>query len=293
VPYVLSTAATTAIEDIARIAPGVTWFQLYPARDEAITQDLMQRAARGGVEVLVLTIDVPRSARRHRSIQQRVVVPFRFTPDVLLQIALHPRWALETLRAGPPQLRNFAPYVTSTSVQHVGRVMSQFNKPGLDWSDLKRIRDGWKGRLVAKGIMHPDDAVAAVEAGADGIWVSNHGGRQLPSMPASFDMLESVRRAVPREVPVFLDGGVMSGESVAKALGAGADMVFCGRAFIYGAAAGGKAGVEKAFEILSAELGDTLAQIGCGSVISIREHLQPSARALRAAVGADFTHQEE
>jgi L-lactate dehydrogenase (cytochrome) len=112
-------------------------------------------------------------------------------------------------------------------------------------------------------------------------------------MPASFDMLESVRRAVPREVPVFLDGGVMSGESVAKALGAGADMVFCGRAFIYGAAAGGKAGVEKAFEILSAELSDTLAQIGCGSVVSIREHLQPSARALRAAVGADFTHQEE
>jgi L-lactate dehydrogenase (cytochrome) len=277
-PLVLSTAATTDIETMAAVAEGTTWFQLYPARDVAVTDDLMRRAEAVGIEVLVVTVDVPRSARRQRSIRQKVAVPFRFTPRVMMDIALRPRWAVSTLIAGSPQLRNFAPYMASTKVQYAGRMMAQFNKPDVEWSDIRHIRDRWKGKLVIKGIMDPSDAVDAGKAGADGVWVSNHGGRQLESLPATISVLNSIRGALPDQVAVFLDGGILSGESIAKALAHGADMVFCGRAFIYGAAAGGPAGVEKAFEILSQELLDTLAQIGCSTLGDLRRHLTQDMR---------------
>jgi isopentenyl diphosphate isomerase/L-lactate dehydrogenase-like FMN-dependent dehydrogenase len=278
-PLVLSTAATTDLETIANAAGGVTWFQLYPARDVAVTDDLLRRAEAAGITVLVVTVDVPQSARRQRSIRQRVSVPFRFTPAVILDIAMRPRWAVSTLLAGSPQLRNFGPYMASTKVQYAGRMMAQFNKHGLEWSDVRHIRDRWKGKLVIKGIMDPRDAVDAAKAGADGVWVSNHGGRQLESLPATISALQAVRGALPREIAVFLDGGILSGESIAKALGYGADMVFCGRAFVYGAAAGGLTGVEKAFAILSQELRDTLTQIGCNSLADLAHHVVPDMRA--------------
>jgi isopentenyl diphosphate isomerase/L-lactate dehydrogenase-like FMN-dependent dehydrogenase len=256
----------------------VTWFQLYPARDATITDDLIRRAEAAGIAVLVVTVDVPRSARRQRSIREGVAVPFRFTPRVLANIAMRPRWAISTLKAGSPQLRNFDPYIANTKVQYAGRMMAQLNKQGLEWSDVRGIRDRWTGKLVIKGVMDPTDAADAVKAGADGIWVSNHGGRQLQSLPATISVLQSVREAVPSETAVFLDSGILSGESIAKALGCGADMVFCGRAFIYGGGAGGAKGVEKAFAILAQEFGDALAQIGCSSLTELAPHIAIEAR---------------
>lgn len=278
-PLVLSTAATTDLESIAKVAPGVTWFQLYPARDPAITDDIIRRVTEAGISVLAVTVDVPRSARRQRSIREGVSVPFRFTPSVLLDIMRRPNWAFSTLFAGSPQLRNFAPYMASTNVQYAGRMMAQFNKPVPDWDDVKRVRDRWRGKLVIKGLMDSADAADAVAAGADGIWVSNHGGRQLQSLPATIDVLQPIRKAVPRETAVFLDSGILSGESIAKALALGADLVFCGRAFIYGGAAGGAAGVDKAFSILSQELSDTMAQIGCPSLAELARHIAPNPAA--------------
>jgi isopentenyl diphosphate isomerase/L-lactate dehydrogenase-like FMN-dependent dehydrogenase len=270
IPYVLSTAATTDIEAVAAAAPTMAWFQLYPANDRAITEDLLCRAERAGIDVLVLTIDVPRSPLRHRSIRAGVSLPFRYTPQVIVDLAMHPRWALATLAAGSPSLSNYAPYLRTAKIEYAGRMMAQVNKHGLTWDDLAAVRARWRGRLVVKGIMSAEDAGSAVAAGADAIWVSNHGGRQLESSPSSLDVLADVRAALGASMPIFFDSGIRGGEDVVKALALGADMAFCGRAFIYGAAAGGAAGVKRAFDILAGQVTNTLGQIGCLSAVEAR-----------------------
>ena len=203
IPYVLSTAGTTSIEKIAAAAPTMAWFQLYMSRDEAITRDMVRRARDAGMRVLVLTVDVPAPSRRNRAIRDGFTLPFRFTGRVLLDLAAHPAWSLATLRAGMPRLETYAHYADSQSLQGVGRFIAQLNKHGLGWDDLAAIRAQWPGALVVKGILDPVDAVAAIRAGADGIWVSNHGGRQLESAPASLDRLGPIRAAVGDAAPSF------------------------------------------------------------------------------------------
>jgi (S)-mandelate dehydrogenase len=268
-PYVLSTAATTAIEKIAEAAPSVAWFQLYLSRDPAIAEDLMERARAAGVTVLVVTIDVPASPRRNRSIRGAVSIPFRFTPAVIADLALHPRWAIATLIAGNPQLENYRPYLKTANVRYAGRMMGQINKHGIVWDDIARVRERWQGKLVLKGVLDPEDAAKGIAAGADAIWVSNHGGRQHESSPATMDVIAGVRAAVGPGVPVFLDSGVRGGEDVVKAIALGATMAFCGRAFVYGAGARGAAGVERAFDLLKAETVSTMAQIGANAVSAL------------------------
>ena len=266
IPYVLSTAGTTSIEKIAAAAPSVAWFQLYMSRDDAITRDMVRRAWDAGMRVLVFTVDVPAPSRRNRGIRDGFTLPFRFTGRVLMDLAAHPSWSLATLRAGMPSLETYAQYAKSESLQAVGRFIAQLNKHGLDWDDLASVRAQWRGALVVKGILEPADAMAALRAGADGIWVSNHGGRQLESAPASLDRLAPIRAAVGAAVPVLFDGGIAGGEDVIKAMALGASMVFSGRSFAYGVGAGGARGADKAFEILSREIMAALHQIGCPSL---------------------------
>ena len=269
IPYALSTFATTDIERVGAAAGEGAWFQLYVARDDAITDDLMARAWRAGFRVLVLTVDVPAPSRRNRSIRNRLDIPLRWSRQLLLDLATHPAWALATVAYGLPTLANYTGYARASDLDAAARFATRWNKYGLEWSDLTRIRGRWQGGLVVKGILDPGDAQRAVTLGADAVWVSNHGGRQLESAPASLDMLPQIRDALPASVPVLLDSGVRGGEDVLKALALGADMVLAGRAFMYGAGAGGAAGVAKAFEILAAEVAAGLGQIGLASVLDL------------------------
>jgi (S)-mandelate dehydrogenase len=266
IPYVLSTAGTTSIEEIGKAAPDTGWFQLYLSKDNAITADMMRRAWDDGMRVLALTIDVPVGSRRNRNIRGGVALPFRFSRQVLLELATHPAWALATARSGAPKVENYVPYAHNANFAVVGKYMADLNKWGFDWDDLQRVRDGWKGHLVVKGVLDPADAASMVRLGADGIWVSNHGGRQLESSPAPIDVLADIRDAVGPAAKVLFDSGVRCGEDIVKACALGADMVFCGRGFVYGTGAGGAAGGEKAFTILADQTRRALIQIGCPSI---------------------------
>jgi (S)-mandelate dehydrogenase len=269
IPYVLSTAGTTSIEEIAKVASDMGWFQLYLSKDNAITADMMRRAWDAGMRVLALTIDVPIGSRRNRAMRGGVALPFRFSRKVLFELATHPAWALATARAGAPKVQNYVPYANNANFAVVGKYMADLNKWGIDWDDLRRVRDLWKGHLVIKGVLDPTDAGAMVRLGADGIWVSNHGGRQLESAPAPIDVLADVRDAVGPTVPVLFDSGIRCGEDIVKARALGADMVFCGRGFVYGTGAGGVAGAEKAFTILADQTRRALIQIGCPSIAAM------------------------
>ena len=266
IPYVLSTAGTTSIERIAEAAPDVAWFQLYLSRDDRITHDLIRRAWEAGMRVLVLTVDVPLPSRRNRAIRDGFSLPFRYTGRLVADLARHPLWSLATLRAGVPTLETYARYADNPDLQVVGQFIARLNKDGFGWDDLRAVRDLWKGTLVVKGILAPEDAAESVRLGADGIWVSNHGGRQLESAPAPIDVLADVRAAVGDAVPVLVDGGIRGGEDVVKARALGADMAFSGRCFAYGVGAGGEPGARKAFEILAHETLTSLTQIGRRSI---------------------------
>jgi isopentenyl diphosphate isomerase/L-lactate dehydrogenase-like FMN-dependent dehydrogenase len=265
IPYVLSTAGTTGIEDVAAAAPHA-WFQLYMSRDEAITSDMVRRAWDAGMRVLVLTVDVPAPSRRNRGIRDGFSLPFHFTARVIADLLAHPSWSLATARAGMPTLATYAHYARSSNIEVVGQFISQLNKHGLSWDDLDAIRAQWQGTLVVKGVLDPEDAILMVGRGVDGIWVSNHGGRQLESAEASLDALARVRAALGPSVPILFDGGIRSGEDVIKARALGADMAFSGRCFAYGLGAGGAPGADKAFEILAKEVIAALHQIGCPSL---------------------------
>ena len=269
VPYVLSTAGSTAVEAVAAVAPDVAWFQLYLFADEAINADLVRRAWEAGLGVLVLTVDVPLGGRRNRSIRDRYALPIQYTPRLVADLLAHPGWSVSLLRHGRPTLENYARYAEGQGLEAAGRHIATFIRNGFGWDELATLRDRWKGRLVVKGIMLPEDAERCVRMGADGIWVSNHGGRQLESAPASVDAVAPVRAAVGSGVAVLADGGVRSGEDIIKARALGADLAFAGRPFGYAAAAAGAAGLAKAFEILSAELRVALTQIGCPDVTEL------------------------
>jgi len=267
IPYVLSTAGTTSIERVAAVAPDVAWFQLYLSRDDRITDDMIRRAWDAGIRVLVFTVDVPIASRRNRAIRDGFSLPFRYTGRLVADLATHPLWSVATLRAGVPNLETYAKYAESGDLQVVGQFIAQLNKNGFDWDDLRRVRHLWKGTLVVKGVLAAEDAAEAVRIGADAIWVSNHGGRQLESAPASIDALGPIRAAVGTAVPVLFDGGIRGGEDIIKARALGADMSFSGRCFAYGVGAGGEPGAAKAFEILARETLTSLTQIGCPSIL--------------------------
>ncbi|KIL97958.1 L-lactate dehydrogenase [Paramagnetospirillum magnetotacticum MS-1] len=264
-PVVASTVATTALEDIAKAADGNAWFQLYVSREERINRDLLARAWAAGIRELVVTVDVPVAGDRRRDLRNRFVLPFKPGARFVAQLAMAPFWALSTLKHGSPGFPNLARYVGEVDGKTLAGFISSQIKDDLTWDDLKSLRDQWQGRMLVKGIMTASDAKTALGLGADGIWVSNHGGRQLDSAPAAIDSLSAIRAALGPDPVVVMDGGIRSGEDVVRAGATGADFVFCGRAFYYGAAAAGEAGAARAADLLAADLKRTLIQIGCPS----------------------------
>jgi isopentenyl diphosphate isomerase/L-lactate dehydrogenase-like FMN-dependent dehydrogenase len=285
IPYTISTPATSTLESLAGIATGARWFQLYVGRDVAIVDDLMGRAERAGAAVLFVTVDVPAPATRLRDIRNGLALPLKLSPRLLFDIARHPQWALATLREGAPHFANLAPYAKlAAGDKALASFMARQINGKLDWTDVQRIRERWPRKLVVKGIMRPEDALRAAEVGADGIVVSNHGGRQLDAAPASIDMLPIVKAAVRDRIAVLFDGGIRGGDDIVKAVALGADFVLVGRAFLYGAGAlGPAAGAKRVIDILTQGIAETLAQIGCPSIAALGASFiaKPSTTSLR------------
>ncbi|WP_135466335.1 alpha-hydroxy acid oxidase [Crenalkalicoccus roseus] len=269
IPYVSSTVANVGMERLAAIAPDVFWFQLYglPADAHAISVDLIRRAEAVGAHALVLTLDVPMRQKRVHDIRNGLVVPFRYRPRTLRDIALAPFWALEMLRRGQPRFENMRKYVgEEAGVGELAGFVHRHMTTGVTWDDIARFRDLWPRALVLKGLQHPEDAERAAALGVDGVWVSNHGGRQFDAAPASIDTVPAIAAALGGRAKVLYDGSVRSGLDVFRALAVGADFAFAGRAFLLAVAALGREGGAHATAAFMEELRTTFAQAGARSV---------------------------
>lgn len=271
IPYALSTMGSTSIEQIAAAALGHAWFQIYLEGDGATADMLLDRAQAAGMKTLVLTVDANFTARRLRDRANGFALPLRATPRLVADLLAHPRWSLATLFAGAPTFENFRTAHRGGPAIPIGAMLTALAQARIDWSTLERMRARWKHSLVVKGVLHPQDAQRIVAMGADGIVVSNHGGRQLGSVPSSIEALPAIRHAVGPKFSLMLDSGVRSGDDIAKALAAGADFVLLGRTFLYGTAAlGSQQGPQATIDILRGELDTAMAQLGCRSIDELR-----------------------
>lgn len=263
IPVCVSTASSTPLEEMYARAGGQAWFQLYVTGSPDAAIGLADRAAAAGYEVLLLTVDVPRLGRRPRDLRNGFQTPFRIRPRQFLDFALHPRWSLGTLRAGRPRMAN---YDADPNAKGYDRTAP---RTGATWEFLGRLRARWKGKLVVKGVLSPEDAVRIRDAGADAVYVSNHGARQLDAAPSPVSMLPAIRAAVGPDCTLLMDGGVRSGEDVVKALAAGADFVLLGRPFLFAMGADGPRGLSRFVDGLAADIAIALAQVGLRAVAGI------------------------
>ena len=269
IPYVLATPGNASIEEIAAIAPDVFWFQLYrfPYNDHAITFDLVRRADEAGAHVLVPTVDSAGKSKRPRDIRNGTRVPFPINPWTTYQVL-----TVAGLDHAAPAQRH-ADHRQSRALRGEGdaesrpREVMQLRSGGSHtWDELKRIRDKWKRPMVLKGILHPEDAERAVAMGADGIWVSNHGGRHFDGAPASIDVLPAIVSAVGSRVPVMIDSGIRGGLDVVRALALGAKFCFTGRCFAYGLGALGPAGAPHVVDLFMDEIKTEMLHVGARTV---------------------------
>ncbi|MDB5856643.1 MAG: alpha-hydroxy-acid oxidizing protein [Ramlibacter sp.] len=274
IPYTLSTTATSSIEDIARHAGGRLWFQLYVLRDKAFGAKLVQRAAAAGYEALVVTLDLATGGKRERDLRNGFTVPLRPTWRTVQDFATHPSWCWQMLRNGQPRFENLLGFDGSTDPRaSIAAKVGQSLDASFGWDDLQRLRDAWAGKLLVKGVARGEDADRLAGLGIDGLWVSNHGGRQLDGAIASADALPEVVQAARGRVPVLVDSGVRRGVDIVRALALGAQAVAIGRATLYGAAAGGEAGAERAVDILTDELRRAMQLCGTPRVRDIDARL--------------------
>lgn len=272
IPYCLSTGATTPIEAIAEKAPNSIWFQLYITNSEKVDDALIERARVARAKVLVVTVDVPIAGKRVRDLVNGLTIPLRPSPSTIVNLMGHPLWLLKNLRHGPPQFEMLARYFPNddSSLSHAAYTSKLLSSGLVDWSVIKRIRKQWDGALVIKGILNPNDALKARELGVDGIFVSNHGGRQLDAAPSSLEMLPVIRDIVGDKMTLLIDSGIRNGDDIVKALALGADFAMLGRPFLYGVAAmGTRSGAVKVISILSEEVRNTLIHLGCNAVADV------------------------
>ena len=265
VPAALSTLGTTSIEDFAAAAPGARrWFQLYVWSDHAASQELVERADAAGYEALILTVDVPVAGARLRDARNGLTVPPALTLKTFIDGALHPSWWINFITTEPLEFASFRSWKGT-----VADLLNHVLDPALDFDDLAWLRGIWRKPLIVKGIQSVEDAKAVVDLGADGIVVSNHGGRQLDRAPITLEALPAIVDAVGDRAEVYLDGGIRNGADIVAAVAFGARAVLIGRAFLYGLMAGGERGVERAAEILAVEAKRTMQLLGVTSVAEL------------------------
>ena len=265
IPYTLSTMSTTSIERMARAVPGALWFQLYVLKDEQFNLQLIDRAQAHGYGALVVTVDLPAGGKREKDHRNGISIPLRPSWRLWRDGLTHPAWAWRLLRGGFPQFENVAGYggMADAGLPIAARV-GQSLDAAFNWEKLARIRERWRGRLLVKGVEHPEDAKRLVAMGVDGIWISNHGGRQLDGALATVEALPGIAQAVP-ETPLILDSGVRRGVDVLKACALGARGAAVGRAVLYGAAVAGERGAHRALQILIEELTLSMKLAGAAS----------------------------
>ncbi|WP_151448651.1 alpha-hydroxy acid oxidase [Lacisediminimonas profundi] len=266
-PFILSGLSTEPLENIQRQAPG-TWYQGYLPGDKQKLEPLLARLKRAGFEVLVVTIDTPVGANRENNQRAGFTIPFKLSASLVWQGLTHPRWSLSVfmrtlLSQGIPRFTNVSADPSGFRINEEPAGGLRGGRDRLDWEHLRWIRKYWPGKIVLKGVAHPEDARLAVECGLDGVIVSNHGGRQLDGAQASLHALPAVVAAVPADFPVMVDGGFRRGTDILKAIALGARMVFIGRPMIHAAAAHGEQGVARLIEILKTEVDTNLALLGC------------------------------
>jgi L-lactate dehydrogenase (cytochrome) len=266
IPYALSTMGTTSIEDLAASSPGGRlWFQLYLWRDREASRDFIERAREAGYEALMLTVDTPVPGARLRDVRNGLTIPPALTMRTFAEGALHPGWWFDLLTTEPLEFASLNRF-EGTVAELVGRMFD----PSMTMADLSWLRSVWPGSLVVKGIQHVDDARAVVDAGADAVVVSNHGGRQLDRAPVPLESLAGVVDAVGDRAEVYVDGGILSGSDLVAAVALGARAGLVGRAYLYGLMAGGERGVQRAADILRTEVATTLALLGVTRVEDLR-----------------------
>lgn len=263
IPFTQTTSSTTSFADIAKVTASGRWLQLYMWEQRELSWAMIEQAGEQGFEVLVVTVDTPKLPLREFNKRNGMSNPIRPNPTLALDFALHPGWFLGVLTryflsGGVPQFANY-PEEHRTSIRTVSRIE---NAQSLNWDDIDELRQRWKGPLVIKGILSREDAKLAREHGVDGVCVSNHGGRNFDSSPASIDVLAEIVDDVGKDITVLWDGGVRRGADVLKALAIGAHAVLIGRATLYGAAAAGEKGARHALTLLANEIDMAMVMLG-------------------------------
>jgi (S)-mandelate dehydrogenase len=264
VPYTLGTVGCSTIERIAEIAPDVFWFQLYRAarNDHAIGFDLTRRAQAAGCHALVLTLDVPVRTTRAREVVVGLSGAFRTDFSKIMQMAMAPAWSMALRKNGIPRFSNLRAYAGDVSINDMVAFARREMGGAFTWEEVAQYRDRWKGTLIVKGIMHPEDAEKALSLGVDGMFVSNHGGRQIEALPAPIDVLPAIVKQVGKRATVMMDSGIRSGTDVVRAYALGAAAAFAGKAFLWGLGALGEDGAGHVIDLLIDETQAALGQLG-------------------------------
>jgi L-lactate dehydrogenase (cytochrome) len=266
IPYALSTMGTTSIERLADAVPEARrWFQLYLWRDREASLDFVMRARQAGYEALVLTVDTPVPGPRLRDVRNGLTIPPSLSARTFAEGALHPGWWFDLLTTEPLEFASLNRFGGT-----VAELAARMFDPAASVADVSWLRSVWDGPLIVKGVTTVADARTAVDAGADALVVSNHGGRQLDRAPTPIEVLPAVVDAVGERVEVYVDGGVMSGADVVAAVASGARAALVGRAYLYGLMAGGERGVQRAADILTTEITGTLGLLGVPRVRDLR-----------------------
>ncbi|MCF3593808.1 alpha-hydroxy-acid oxidizing protein [Rhodobacteraceae bacterium LMO-12] len=279
IPYCLSTVAAQTPEHVAPVLGNHGWFQLYPPKDPEILRDILKRAKTAGFKTVALTVDVPVASRRERQTRSGLTHPPRTTPRILWQIAQRPAWAMAMRPHGMPRLRTIESYIDDhgalPSTEHIGYLLR--TSPDLDY--VRAVRDLWDGPLLLKGVMNPAEAKGLENQGIDGIWLSNHAGRQFDGAPSTIEMLPAMRAAT--NLPIIFDSGVEGGLDILRALALGADFVMLGRAWHFALAALGARGPDHLADMLRRDLEANMGQIGIEHFADLSTRLDPLAAPFR------------
>lgn len=267
IPYILSTVSTSSIERIAELTGSKFWFQLYHPTENALRDDILTRLEDVECKVLVVLVDVPSFGLRYREIKAGLSMPPKNNIRNFIQAALHPVWVLETLRVGVPSFATLKPYMKKgMDMKQLGKFMNATFTGRVDADKIAAIRDKWKGKLVIKGVVSEEDADIAVRLGADGIIVSNHGGRQIDAGESTIRPLKNLADKYGSKMKVMIDSGLRSGPDIGRSLACGADFTFMGRPFMYGVGALGKQGGHHTIAMLKAQLKQVMEQVCCETI---------------------------
>jgi len=274
IPFILSTVTTSSIETIAEITEGKSWFQLYHPADEKIKNDLLDRAKNAGVSVLVILADVPTFGFRPRDIKNGLSMPPKMNLNNIIEVIKNPEWTLKTLLYGKPAFKTMMPYIPKgLNLQKLGEFMDITFSGRLNEERIASIRSKWKGTLIIKGIVGEQDAEKAIRLGADGLIISNHGGRQLDAGQSSIVSMTDLVKKYKNKIKIMIDSGLQSGPDIARAMASGAEFTFLGRSFMYGVGALGNEGGNHTISLIKKELLQVMEQLCCEKTSDFKNHL--------------------